>query len=260
MLYSDTGWVDYETDNEIINLYLNLRNIYRYIKQNKQDLKYVDNKVPFRLFHHNEEPTEGYIDFNGIFELDKFSYNYRKVLDRFKSNNINDITTFFKLVDDLSDFLLFLDHINTISRYNLDIKVSVKEEDKKVIEIKINSTPVTISIEKTAIENARRSGSILLDLLDTKESDRYITFYTLNINNDSHEYRFITGEDPKLTLEEKIVISDMIDNLLVRMLNEVKDCLLYDISNVSLASFKRYTSVDIINRGLIDGKIPYKYS
>ena len=258
MLYSDTGWVDYETDNEIINLYLNLRNMYRYIKHNKQDLKYIDDKAPFRLFHHDEQPIKGYIDFNGIFELDKFSYNYRKVLDRFKSNNINDITTFFKLVDDLSDFLLFLDHINTISRYNIDIKVLITKEDKKVIVIKVNNTPVTITIEQTAIENVRRSGSILLDLLDTKESDKYITFYTLNINN--IDYKFITGEDPKLTLEEKIVISDTIDNLLVRMLNQVKDCLLYDISSIFLASVNRYTSVDILNYSLIDGKISYKYS
>ena len=255
MLYLDTGWVDYETDNEIINLYLNLRNVYRYIKENKNNLKYVADAVPFSFFH-KKKPTSGYIDLSDIFEMDKFSYNYRKVLDRFKSSNINDITTFFELVDDLTDFFLFLENINTFSRYDMgDIMIFCPNE-KKTMETKVNNKFISIGIEETAIENIRRSGSILLDLLDTK--DKNLTFYTLNIDNSLNPYKFITGEDPKLTLEEKIVISDIIDNLLVRMLNDTKRCLLYDITNIWYKD-DIYVTIDDLNSSLIDGKISYKY-
>ena len=256
MLYLDTGWVDYETDNEIINLYLNLRNVYRYIKENKHDLNYVADAVPFSFFH-KKKPTGGYIDLSDIFEMDKFSYNYRKVLDRFKSSNINDITTFFELVDDLTDFFLFLENINTLSRYDIkDITFSAPKGERKWMETKVNGKNVCITIEETAIENIRRSGSILLDLLDTK--DKNLTFYTLNIDNSLNPYKFITGEDPKLTLEEKIVISDIIDNLLVRMLNEIKYCLLYDISNIWFRQ-DIHSTVEDLDIGLVNGKISYKY-
>ena len=256
MLYLDTGWVDYETDNEIINLYLNLRNVYRYIKENKNNLKYVADTVPFSFFH-KKKPTGGYIDLSDIFEMDKFSYNYRKVLDRFKSSNINDITTFFELIDDLTDFFLFLKDVDTLSRYDIkDIKIFAPKDEKKWMDTTVNGKSVCIAIEETAIENIRRSGSILLDLLDTK--DKNLTFYTLNINNTPNPYKFITGEDPKLTLEEKIVISDIVDNLLVRMLNETKHCLLYDITNIWYMNDIHIT-IDDLDNSLVNGKISYKY-
>ena len=143
-------------DNDIINLYLNIRNICRYIKSNNVPIKHHKRS----LF--SKESKYDYIDLKDIFDMERVSYYYRQILERFDPANINDLETFFKRVDEFSDFAYFLQHL-----YN---KICIKDFEvegltqPKVIKYKGSE----IRIETSAIEQFGKSGSVILDLLDNK--------------------------------------------------------------------------------------------
>ena len=231
MLYAETEWSNYIKDNEFINFYINLRNITRYIKENKNNLNIIDNKRPNRFFKKiSIRPLNAYnyINLHDTFDMDRISYYYRQILDRFESENVNDLSTFFKLIDDFSDFLLFIDKVDPAAHQDKYMIAEFKD-NKKVFN---TGSLCTITIEQSVIENINKSGSVILDLLDNKDNDKYITFYTIDIYG-KFKGKFITGEDPKLSTEEKIVISNMTDNLLIQIFDVFDECLLYRLQEAT---------------------------
>lgn len=223
MLYIDTRnlYLTYTDDNDIANLYLNIRNICRYIKGNKVPIK----RHKRSLF--SKEKEYDYIDLNDTFDMERVSYYYRQILERFDPANINDLDTFFKRVDEFSDFAYFLQCL--YSKIVLEDFVVEGLTQPKVIKYK-NSE---IRIETSAIEQFGKSGSVILDLLDNKnKSDKYLTFYELRLP--AFNRKFVSGEtDTKLTYEEKVVISDYTDNLSLYMYQSINKFLLEYIQKIS---------------------------
>ena len=80
-------------------------------------------------------------------------------------------------------------------------------------------------------------------------NNKYITFYTINICN-KFKGKFITGEDPKLTTEEKIVISNMTDNLLIQIFDTFIECLFYRLEEVT-----KVLNIDHLSNYLKEGII-----
>ncbi len=232
MLYTDTGWIFYTDNNELADLYLNIRNINRYIKSNSISISHHKRA----LF--SKEVSYDYIDLTNIFDMERVSYHYREILNRFNPNNINDLDDFFKRLDEFSDFILFLEDLyGKCDIRDFTVKVSSNNEVK---DITFKDSHIIIS--SSVIEQIGKSGSVILDLLDNKnKSDKYVTFYNLILP--SLNKKFISGEtDTKLTYKEKILISDYTDNLslymykyiiitIASLLQSDNKCMLYKVSN-----------------------------
>jgi len=239
MLYlEDTKWKTYEPNNDMINLYLNIRDIGRYIKSNGiNNIGYTIIDKPWRIKKGTFYKAKCNLD--NIFELDKISYNHRQILDRFNIKNINSISDFLNLVDDYTDFMLFLQRIGVdISIFR--IPDYIVEEDKKKI---IKYSYITISIETTLVPSINKSGSVILDMIDSKSKDKYVTFFNIRLDkigserNTIHKvYQFISGENPELDIEDKVVISDMADNFIIHMLKFYKISIAQAIGDNSLCS------------------------
>lgn len=239
MLYTDNDWYDYityhEEIGEIENFYLNIRNICRYIKSNNIPIKH--HKRPFL----SKEIEYDYIDLGDMFGKERVSYYYRHIIERFDPNNINDLDTFFNRVDEFSDFILFLQFLYNKIILN-DYQVAGLTEPK-IIEYK-NSK---IKIDTSVIEQFGKSGSVILDLLDSKNSsNKYITFYELELPTFSK--KFISGEiDTKLSYKEKVVISDYTDNLSLYMYQSFKKIISDLFENIN----KYRIDIDYLEKGII---------
>lgn len=237
MLYFNTEWNDYYKDNDMINLYVNLRNIARYINNTTDTLNIVQ---PKHSIFNKKKVQCSYIDISNTFNIDKVSYYYRKIIDRF--NSIDKLSDFFKAVSDFADFLLFIKKIENIGLDYWNIEQSSNK-------IKISHSNSEITIEQTAIENNNRSGSVILDLLDNKDNaNKYITFYIMKIGNNFNG-RFITDEEPKFTMEEQIVISNFTDNFILCMKNTINNVIMH------IFHMDKYDYINTYIKNLCEGKI-----
>ena len=262
MLFIEDKWVDEFKDNELINLFYNVYNLSRRILCDYDT--YINEgivlKESFKLFKKKPKFKEGTIAVINMpkeettkvqlnIDLDIISSYYRKILEKYNPKNITELSEFLKLVDEFVDFNLFLQkYFRYFTRFYNNTNEFIITDGETGKDIDIKDRLYHINIKLTSITNLNRSsGSIILDMMDN--IDKYITIYTVSEPARNISYRYISDENPKMSFEEKMFISQVSDYIMNQMYTTIKK------SIEAILKFPTDKDKNIISDDLARGKL-----
>lgn len=242
-LEDEFKWTDEVKDSEIINWYYNLYNLGRYINVHKDEYIKKETEIWNSSIFNKKKPLPSF-DIGKYIDLEIVSSYHRKILSMFDPNTVTSLSNLLKSADEFTDLMLFIQRTRNDDEKSI---ISVEEEKNKKSLIINTRLELSLDIKLTAI-NKSSSGNVILDMLESNK-DKYVTMFTLTI--DCKDYSFISDEDPKLTTEEKMILTKAGDRLLTIMHNTICE------KTSKLINVRNYepTDSELISTNLARGKI-----
>lgn len=239
---SEFKWEDEIKDSDLINFYYNLYNLRRYIKVKLHDMVIEPPKKSLFSKKTIETPAIELPMENT--DIDILAAKYRAILEKYDPKNIRSFADLLTLIDEFSDFVLFLHRVHQPSPF---ISIEAKE-NKSIKYLSIND--IEIEIEYSMIPNPSKSGSLILDMIDGNDNKYIITYHITRYGKTS---KYITGESPIFKNSEELInFIKMTDIIIDKMFRYIVECV---VDMIDFVSFNGEPDYKIISDNLTKGKI-----